>query len=140
LIDLDNFKEVNDTYWHLGGDTVLREMAKALASSVRPYDFVGRYGGEEFLIIAPRCDSDCLLHQAERLRSKVSTTPVRYLEGEINVTASFGCTVSRSRSTGEAEAIQREADAALYCAKNEGRNRVVIDGSKLVSDSYLAAR
>ena len=83
LADLDHFKAVNDTHGHLAGDAVLREAARRMASSVRLYDSVGRYGGEEFLIVLPGCDVTSTLNQAERIRACLSSEPVNTREGRI---------------------------------------------------------
>src|SRR6202044_1359813 len=75
LADLDHFKLVNDTYGHFAGDAVLREFARRMQTSIRPYDAIGRYGGEEFLIILPGCDEQCTSRQAERMRSVLDAEP-----------------------------------------------------------------
>jgi diguanylate cyclase (GGDEF)-like protein len=123
LGDLDHFKSVNDTYGHLAGDAVLRESAQRISAAVRSYDSVGRYGGEEFLIILSGCEDDSdMVKQAERIRSLVCGGPVQSPEGEIPITLSLG--VASSGEYQEVEAILRAADAALYRAKRAGRNRV----------------
>ena len=85
MIDLDHFKRINDTYGHLVGDTVLKEVAQRLAGSVRSYDWVGRYGGEEFLVIVSDCPREAVAKYAERLRAAVGATPVSTEIGEIVV-------------------------------------------------------
>ena len=123
LGDLDHFKSVNDTYGHLVGDAVLRESAQRIGAAVRSYDSVGRYGGEEFLIILSGCEDDSdMVKQAERIRSQVCGGPVQTPEEEIPITLSLG--VASSAEYQEVEAILRAADAALYRAKHAGRNRV----------------
>ena len=126
LADLDHFKKINDTYGHLAGDTVLREAAQRLQSCVREYDAVGRYGGEEFLIVLSSC-TELPVKNAERARATVCAEPVYADEGDITVTVSIGLAGS-STELCEAEQILRAADAALYCAKRSGRNRVEIAG------------
>jgi diguanylate cyclase (GGDEF)-like protein len=123
LADLDHFKHINDTYGHLAGDAVLREAAHRITAAVRSYDAVGRYGGEEFLIVLVGCESDDdMLKQAERVRSSVSAGKVQIPEGAILVTVSVG--VASSIEHHEVEPVLRTADTALYRAKRAGRNRV----------------
>lgn len=125
LVDLDHFKNVNDTYGHLGGDIVLQEAARRMRQSIRGYDAVGRYGGEEFLILLPGCDDHSTFAQAERLRAVLSEEPISLPGVEFRLTASFGCT---SATPGKAifsrDLLIRRADEALYLAKRLGRNRV----------------
>ena len=122
LGDLDHFKSVNDTHGHLAGDAVLRESAQRISAAVRSYDAVGRYGGEEFLIILSGCEDDSdMVKQADRIRSLVCGGPVQTAEGEIAITLSLG--VASSAEYQEVEAILRAADVALYRAKRAGRNR-----------------
>jgi len=124
MIDLDHFKNVNDSYGHLVGDAVLKEVAARIARAVRSYDFVGRYGGEEFLAVLSNCSSQDLRAVAGRACSVVAESPVVALSLEIPVTVSIGGVVSSSR-TPEFDLLSA-ADSALYEAKNAGRNRVVI--------------
>lgn len=123
LVDLDNFKNVNDTYGHHAGDIVLQEAAQRMRNSIRNYDSIGRYGGEEFLILVPGCDEKGTLAQAERLRAILAEEPIQLADTMITLTASFGCTTAcfGKRLTGEA--LIRRADEALYLAKRRGRNR-----------------
>ena len=122
MADVDHFKYVNDTYGHPIGDVVLQEVSKRLAASVRPYDFVGRYGGEEFLIVVPTSDVTGLMGLAERIRKAVEGKPVHTEAGEISVTASFGVAVSSEDHQNDAQVLLRMADDALYRAKQRGRN------------------
>ena len=125
LGDLDHFKNVNDTHGHLAGDAVLRESSQRISGAVRSYDAVGRYGGEEFLIILSSCEDDIdMVKQAERVRSQVCASPVQTTEAEIQITLSLG--VASSSEYQEVEDILRAADAALYRAKRSGRNRVEV--------------
>ncbi|MBI3933181.1 MAG: diguanylate cyclase [Acidobacteria bacterium] len=125
LGDLDHFKNVNDTHGHLAGDAVLRESAQRIGGAVRSYDAVGRYGGEEFLIILSSCEDDIdMVKQAERIRSQVCAGPVQTTEAEISITLSLG--VASSSEYQEVEDILRAADAAMYRAKRAGRNRVEV--------------
>jgi diguanylate cyclase (GGDEF)-like protein len=124
LGDLDHFKRVNDTYGHLVGDQVLREVARRLLQSVRSYDFVGRYGGEEFLTVLNNCDPNAAVARAEQIRKCICTRPMHTDAGPLEVTMSLG--VLRSCDWGQRtpEDLINEADSALYTAKAEGRNRV----------------
>jgi two-component system, cell cycle response regulator len=124
MLDLDHFKNINDTYGHLAGDEVLRETARRLGSAVRPYDSVGRYGGEEFLIIMPGCGGQDIENQAERLRRSLSVSPIAVGDLALNVTASFGATYTLPALRSQQEGLIRTADEALYKAKRSGRNRV----------------
>jgi len=124
LADLDRFKAINDTYGHLVGDEVLREVAHFLQHAIRPYDAVGRLGGEEFLIVLPGCDEINVVSHAERLRTGLNRIAVNTLSGSIHLTASFGATVACSESRVDAKSAIRAADGAMYAAKNAGRDRV----------------
>jgi two-component system, cell cycle response regulator len=124
LGDLDHFKSVNDQYGHLVGDEVLREIARRLLASVRSYDFVGRYGGEEFLIVLNNCDSGQAIVRAEEVRSAVANHPVQTMRGQLPTTMSLGVLASRDWDLRPVEEILGEADSALYQAKASGRNCV----------------
>jgi diguanylate cyclase (GGDEF)-like protein len=124
VVDLDHFKRINDTYGHLTGDHVLREAAKAMCGAVRPYDAVGRYGGEEFLVVLSGCDQINAIGHAERLRQAFRRIVVESPKGKISFTASLGVTVVEPGMHMDAEMAIRKADAALYVAKNAGRDRV----------------
>lgn len=125
MIDLDHFKNVNDTYGHLTGDEVLKEAASRISQAVRSYDFVGRYGGEEFLAVLAGCNLDDLRMVAERIRASVAELPIATKrETSVRATVSIGAVVT-SREAHELESLAA-ADSALYEAKRSGRNRVVI--------------
>ncbi len=125
LADLDKFKAVNDTYGHFAGDAVLREFVRRMTGSIRPYDGIGRYGGEEFLIVLPGCDVNATEKQAERMREALANDPMWFNEEAQLVTCSFGATAWMPGITATEEALIRVADDALYAAKRQGRNRVV---------------
>ena len=124
LIDIDHFKKVNDTYGHLTGDLVLKEIGSIFMRSLRSYDCVGRYGGEEFLLILPNCKLESALMRAEQLRQAVESARIQDRGTTLRVTASFGV-VAPFPTPCETYAVIRAADMALYQAKNNGRNRVV---------------
>jgi diguanylate cyclase (GGDEF)-like protein len=124
MVDLDHFKKVNDTYGHLAGDEVLREMSRRVQSCLRKYDVFGRYGGEEFLVILPDTDDKGSRAIAERIRSELVSLPFVAGEHEMPITASFGVACCQDPAEGVNSALQR-ADDALYQAKAEGRNRVI---------------
>jgi diguanylate cyclase (GGDEF)-like protein len=133
MVDVDHFKSINDSYGHLVGDVVLTEVAKRLTASVRGYDSVGRYGGEEFLIIVPGCDPQGLIISAERLRGVIAESPINSTSGPIPVTISVGLV---SVGPGDLKPIEhialvQAADSALYHAKAKGRNRVEIADLKV---------
>jgi diguanylate cyclase (GGDEF)-like protein len=123
MADIDHFKRINDTYGHLAGDEVLCEVARRLRVSVRTYDSVGRYGGEEFLVVSPGCESSAGINQAERLRQVFSASPVRVQETAISVTVSLGVATLDKEIKSSVEQLLRVADEALYRAKLGGRNR-----------------
>jgi two-component system cell cycle response regulator len=128
MADLDHFKQINDTHGHLVGDAVLQEVSRRLIASVRIYDFIGRYGGEEFLMVIPSCNSADLQVGAERLRRAIADTPIATPAGPINSTISIGVASApmADEATSELEALLRVSDEALYLAKANGRNRVEI--------------
>jgi diguanylate cyclase (GGDEF)-like protein len=125
MCDLDGFKKINDRHGHPVGDLVLREIALRLQAGVRASDYVGRYGGEEFLIILPDCSPAEARVRAEQLRRQVESAPVEVAGAAFAVTCSFG--VSCSKNDGfDGEALVRQADQALYRAKGAGKNRVEV--------------
>ncbi len=124
IVDVDRFKNVNDQHGHLAGDDVLREAARRIQSAMRQYDSIGRYGGEEFLVLLPGCDAVNSVSQAERLRKQLALSEMHAGEVAITVTASFGVTAVPGGVLPSPENIIRRADEALYLAKKMGRNRV----------------
>jgi two-component system cell cycle response regulator len=121
MADLDHFKQINDSWGHQAGDAVLQEVARRMQSVLRPYDALGRYGGEEFLVIAPGSDKTRALSLAERLRYSVIATPVPTSGGAIPVTLTLG--VASLAEDPNPESLLRSADDALYRGKKTGRNR-----------------
>jgi two-component system, cell cycle response regulator len=123
LADIDHFKRVNDTRGHLVGDEVLRAITGRLKSEVRSYDSVGRYGGEEFLILLPGCDNPKLTTKAEQLVKVVERSSIGTSTGTVAVTISIGGIASGDCPHAEVNKLLRAADTALYRAKIAGRNR-----------------
>lgn len=124
LVDLDHFKAVNDTYGHLAGDEVLRESVKRMDAAIRPYDLMGRWGGEEFLIVVPNINGESAQKLAERLRSRIAAEPVTAQDHTISITASFGVVVYGGTGPVCSQTLLHDADLALYQAKEGGRNQV----------------
>ena len=124
LCDIDHFKNVNDTLGHLFGDEALREIGKRLRAQLRVYDGVGRYGGEEFLMVLPSCDLPNALLRANELREIIANTPVVCSGEERLITMSMGVAVSVCEGKNEMEMLLNQADAGLYKAKEKGRNRI----------------
>lgn len=122
LADLDHFKRVNDTMGHVIGDEVLTEVASRLLAAVRSYDFVGRYGGEEFLVVLNSCDPTYAPGRAEEIRKCVSIRPIQTAKGPVTVTLSLGILQSIDWGQQTVEALLHEADMALYEAKSAGRD------------------
>jgi len=143
MIDVDHFKAINDSRGHAAGDAVLRIIASGIAAVVRPYDYVGRYGGEEFLIVAPGCGLAEAAELAERVRSHVAGCSI--VVGGASVAVSLSLGVATGKTAADSEKLLHDADAAMYQAKNAGRNRVapVVSGigrSATASQSSLPAR
>ena len=122
MLDIDHFKKVNDTYGHLAGDQVLRDMALRIQETVRDYDQFGRYGGEEFLLILPDATFEGAVVAAEKVRQAVRTRPFMYNDTPLQVTVSLGIATSLSEGEDLGVVLQR-ADEGLYKAKAEGRDR-----------------
>ncbi len=126
MADIDHFKAFNDTHGHLVGDEVLREVSRRMRRTVRRYDSVGRYGGEEFLVIFPGCDRALTRMLAERLRRAIADAPVQ-LEGapwQVPVTISLGVSADEDGARMDAVGHIRQADQGLYAAKAAGRDQV----------------
>jgi two-component system, cell cycle response regulator len=124
LCDVDHFKKINDSHGHLIGDEVLQEAARRLLLSVRSYDYVGRYGGEEFLVILNNCDSVSAPGRAEEIRTAISDSPIETSIGPLSVTMSMGVHQTENWGLRSVEELLHEVDSALYTAKAAGRNRV----------------
>ena len=131
MADLDYFKQVNDTYGHPVGDTVLQEAARRMHLALRPYDRIGRYGGEEFLITIPGCAMSDAVTVAERIRSSISAEPVNSGSERILVTVSLGVAIGGNQIGEDADMLIAAADAALYRAKKAGRNRIEFSNRKV---------
>jgi len=123
MLDLDHFKRVNDTRGHLTGDRVLRGVAQRLKESVRPYDVIGRYGGEEFAVLLPDTNLEQSLVVAERIRASISREPFEIEGNQVPLTVSLGVSCSNENDQGLNDLLKR-ADEGLYKAKAAGRNRV----------------
>jgi diguanylate cyclase len=135
IIDADNFREINRCYLHTGGDEVLRGLAKLLVTSLRSVDFVGRVGGEEFLVVAPETHFQGASVLAERIRATVERTPICFHDQSIPVTVSLGFAVAEAGIGGDYEQMKHIAAAALGEAKATGRNRFVIRSFHKPSDA-----
>lgn len=124
VVDLDHFKQINDQHGHLGGDQALIAVTRVLASSIREVDHLGRFGGEEFLLLLPGADSNTAARIAERCRATLAATPIELPSTTLRVTASFG--VATAHPPVHPDPLFRLADQALYRAKAAGRNRVEV--------------
>jgi diguanylate cyclase (GGDEF)-like protein len=137
LADVDHFKKINDHYGHAAGDAVLATVVQRIVATLRSYDIVGRYGGEEFLIIAPGCDLDLAQKLAERVRVAVQDEPVDLGNYFANISVSLGVTLGTAES--DPEFLVEQADTAMYRAKRNGRNRVEV-GFDLADEEPLEAK
>ena len=134
MLDIDHFKRVNDAHGHAIGDMVLRQVVARLHVSVREYDFLGRYGGEEFLVVLPDCPAEEGISAAERIRDYVAAEPMQTSGGEVALTVSIGVASNAGREDIDRSLLLRAADVALYRAKHAGRNR-----SELANDDDIHA-
>jgi diguanylate cyclase (GGDEF)-like protein len=129
MVDLDHFKRINDTYGHLAGDVVLKDVADAIAAAVRDYDTVGRFGGEEFVVLLPEIDDNHVIVVAERIREAITLLAVEVdTDDEPVVITGLSASIGVATYPDAGTAVERllaSADAALYRAKNTGRNKVV---------------
>ncbi len=124
MLDLDGFKKLNDRFGHLAGDAVLREVARRMQIALRPYDTVGRFGGEEFLVVLPACDQERAALLAERLRAAIANRPMS--TGEVNVAVTISAGVTSMLGDEEPLHLVRKADDALLVAKRAGGNLAVV--------------
>ena len=123
MMDIDHFKDVNDTSGHAAGDQVLREVVRRAETVLRPYDMLGRFGGEEFLLVVPGVDAAELREVCERVRLVVAASPVEASGHRFTITVSLGAALRRRESP---DGLIARADYALYTAKDDGRDRVVM--------------
>jgi len=127
MIDIDHFKTINDTYGHLIGDEILIKLAEQMRQCTRRYDTIGRYGGEEFVIVLPQCAESEVQSVAERIRQTVCKLPYETKEGPVPVSVSLGATwIKPSEQECTEEDLIRVADQALYDAKRKGRNKAIL--------------
>jgi diguanylate cyclase (GGDEF)-like protein len=131
MADLDHFKAVNDTFGHGAGDIVLREATRRISQNVRQYDTLGRYGGEEFLIVLPDGDSEVARGQAERICRCIAEEPFDIGDQKIPITLSMGLASSDIFGLDDTDELVKLADHALYQAKEAGRNRAVAASAEL---------
>ena len=122
MIDVDCFKKINDTYGHLVGDAVLREIARIIRENIREIDFLARFGGEEFSVVLPETDKTSAIMAAERISSRVSGERIKVFDEALNVTISIGL-ATFPQNTLHSDVLVEVADKALYKAKLAGRNR-----------------
>jgi len=139
MVDMDHFKQINDTWGHPVGDRVLVEAARVLKETVRQNDQVGRFGGEEFLIVLPGTDTQGALFLAERCRERINRLQFEMVDGStLRLTASLGLYCNSANRNVSVDEMLRLADDALYEAKRNGRNQVVVnDGTLSVNESSV---
>lgn len=128
MLDIDNFKTINDTYGHLIGDKIIIEVASRLQKQVRSYDKIGRYGGDELLLVLPGLSRQDAKNIAERLRKSVCAKKIQTDAGAIDTTVSLGVSIFDKASKPSTKRIIEESDHALYMAKERGRNSSVVSG------------
>ncbi|MBN1545743.1 MAG: diguanylate cyclase [Syntrophaceae bacterium] len=130
MADIDHFKRINDNFGHPTGDRVLKETTRRISETLRTYDAVGRYGGEEFICVLPGCKLQTASKIAERIRVAIESNDIDTGEGKISVTISLGVAAYRNGMDTGRDVLIKMADTALYLAKNNGRNRVEIFSEK----------
>ena len=126
MVDLDHFKNVNDTYGHLGGDAVLKGAASCMKDAIRTYDSIGRYGGEEFLIVVPGSGKNETIILAKRIQDNLADSAFEYNDQQISITISMGISDNCNIGIKDIDSLIRVADEALYQAKDDGRDCFVI--------------
>jgi diguanylate cyclase (GGDEF)-like protein len=140
MCDLDRFKTVNDTYGHQAGDAVLKQLARILKHEAREIDHVGRYGGEEFMLLLPGTVIDPAITFADRVRKAIEAHTFTFDGGSIQRTASFGVAAWPHPKIRDCDALVRAADESLYVAKESGRNRVVRFDSNVFNEHVTPER
>ena len=138
MVDIDHFKQINDLHGHLVGDAVLQESARRMHSVLRSYGQIGRYGGEEFLLVVPGHDETLASAVAERIRTCLCATPILTSAGALPVTISLGVVTTQGDRLERADQLIAAADGALYCAKHAGRNRVEVFDRSTPTDTRSA--
>lgn len=128
MVDIDDFKKINDTYGHPAGDRVLKTIAQAMQNGVRRTDIVARYGGEEFVMILPHTPAEGAFEVAEKLRHKIEETEIKIGQTLLHVTISIGIASNVGKAP-QREKLMANADAALYDAKHAGKNRTLVHQS-----------
>ncbi|WP_304225831.1 GGDEF domain-containing protein [Gracilinema caldarium] len=131
IMDLDHFKEINDTYGHLAGDEALVSFTKKVSSMIRPYDIFSRFGGEEFALLLPGLPSDAAFRVLERIRKAVESSRFISEKQEKPITVSIGLVSCSAMDISDLDTLYSKADALLYKAKSEGRNRVAVSEASL---------
>ncbi len=129
MLDLDNFKTYNDKYGHISGDKILKELSLIMRQSLRNVDFIGRYGGEEFLLVMPEASSKGAKFALERIRSQIASHAVDLFKDRVNLTVSVGIASFPADSEAFSDLIEK-ADKALYISKKSGKNKVILFSSQ----------
>lgn len=124
MVDIDDFKEINDQYGHQAGDCVMKEVAKSIQCDLRDSDVIARIGGDEFAIICMKANPVCVSEIAERIRWKIANTRFMYMSHKISITVSIGCISNQDASLVTFDELLRQVDTALYQSKDNGKNLV----------------
>jgi diguanylate cyclase (GGDEF)-like protein len=138
LIDLDNFKRVNDTFGHQAGDHVLKTVARILKESCRGHDLVARFGGEEFAIILSQAQAEIAHAVAQRIKNRLAKNVFTFEDRQLKVTASIGLATCQEGSSIFTSNLVRRADHALYQAKRTGKNKVCVFTDELLAEVPLS--
>lgn len=128
IADIDQFKCINDKHGHLAGDAAIMAVSGRLLSQVRQYDYVGRYGGDEFLVVLSKCNAEQAKVVCHRVLNNISSIPIQTMAGSLQISVSIGVALPESGGEPDANHLIHMADIALYEAKRAGRNRVVMSG------------
>ena len=126
MIDIDHFKKCNDTYGHMVGDVVLKEVASRIQHTIREVDLVARYGGEEFTVLLPDVNKDCVFQVAERIRQAVDEKDIVAYDEKVHVSVSVGASLF-PKDGSNIRTLINKADTAMYMSKEAGRNKVTIN-------------